>query len=136
MAQFDLFEWASKNRIRFEMPQGQQFSTEDLWGMPLKSKSANSPSLSVMARHVHSKIKETSELDFIEEKSVEDRTNERKLDILKHIIESRKEEQKKAEEQKLNKQQKEYIDQLLLDKKNEELRNKSPEELQRLRDSL
>lgn len=128
----NVFEWATKNRVRFDSGRGAILSVEDLWQLPLKAKTANSVSLDEVAKFIHRQIKENDELSFVDEKSTTDRTNELKFDLVKHIISVRKEEQKKAEQRKENKQRNELIQRILVEKEVSEFHEKSAEELRKI----
>ncbi len=122
----ELFEKASKNKLRFETVRG-TVSTEDLWDIPLKAK--DNFDLDTIAISIAKKIKESEELTFVGATSSSS-VNEFKLDILKHIIKIKIEENelKKVTLEKKEKEKK--LLEILSRKKDQALENKSVEELE------
>lgn len=118
----NIFERASRAKLRFESGKG-QLSTEDLWTLSLTS-------LDSIARNVNKKIKDQGEESFIEEKSNEDTEEVLRLDILKHVINSKKTSIEAAKKASETKAQIEQLQNLLLVKKTEELSKLSPAEIE------
>lgn len=118
----NIFERASRAKLRFESGKG-QLSTEDLWTLSLTS-------LDSIAKSVNKKIKDQGEESFIEEKSNEDTEEVLRLDILKHVINSKKTSIEAAKKASETKAQIEQLQNLLLVKKTEELSKLSPAEIE------
>ena len=100
----NLFEKASRQKLRFETVRG-VVSVEDLWEAPLTSK--NGYSLDDIAKGINRELKDTKEESFVEPSSTGSTTLELKLEILKHIIKTRQEENEaksKAQERRAIKQ--------------------------------
>lgn len=123
-----LFEIASKNKYRFQSPKG-NLTTEDLWDLPLTSKTTKM-CLDDLAKGIHKQLKDTSTISFVLPKTHGDKELETKLEIIKHIIAVRMEEADARTKARENKQKRDQILSLIDDKKNEELKKKSIEELE------
>jgi len=126
MSEVNLFAWATKNKIRFETSRG-SLTVEDIWTLPLTSR--NGLSLDTVAKELYRTVKEFDDISFVQESTKESTTAQHKLDIVKHIINERMEENRKKREREQNKEKNEQIRQLLQEKELEGLRNMSPEEL-------
>jgi len=122
----ELFEKTSKNKLRFETVRG-TVSTEDLWDIPLKAK--DNFDLDTIAISIEKKIKESEELTFVGATSSSS-VNEFKLDILKHIIKIKIEENELKKEKFEKKKKEKKLLEILSRKKDQALENKSVEELE------
>jgi hypothetical protein len=126
MDQMDIFANASRLKLRFATTVG-QISVEDLWDLPLTSESK--VNLNSIAKGLAKELRESSEDDFVGDKTVKTTTIELKFDIVKHIIDVRRAE---AEAKKLataKKAQNEKILAIIAKKQDESLEGKSVEEL-------
>lgn len=130
----DLFENATKYKYRFDSDAG-KLSSEDLWDLPLISRKLNVPSLDSVAKTIAKKIKESEEESFVVTTKT-NTLNEQKLEIVKHIIAIRLEENAKAEDRVKKKAHKELIKEAINKKQIEATTNKSLEELQAEYESL
>ena len=84
----DIFERASRGRIRFDSSRG-ELTTEQLWELPLTDR-ADRPDLDKIARAVNGELKSLDEGSFVKMKPDPRKADlELKLEILKHIIASR-----------------------------------------------
>ena len=117
----NIFERASRAKIRFNSSKG-QLITEDLWSLSLTN-------LDTIAKSVNRELKNETEESFIETKSKTTTDLELKLDILKHIISSKQAQELAAKQAVETRARKERIEQLILEKSDEELKGKSGEEL-------
>lgn len=116
------FEKATRLRLRFETSRG-NLNVEDLWRLPLVE-------LDKLAIALNKQLKESSEESFIKAKSKDNKLLELRFDIVKHIIEtllSEDEEKKKAADKRAKRGQ---LLELIAKKKNQELEEKSLEELE------
>lgn len=116
------FEEATRLRLRFETSRG-NLNVEDLWRLPLAE-------LDKLAIALNKQLKESSEESFIKAKSKDNKLLELRFDIVKHIIEtllSEDEEKKKAADKRAKREQ---LLELIAKKKNQELEEKSLEELE------
>lgn len=96
--QVNLFEIASRAKYRFASPRG-SLTVEDLWMLPLKTGEVN---LNSIALQLDKDMQQVSK-SFVDEVSVENQTLKNKFDIVLHIINVKKEEQKVKEEREANK---------------------------------
>jgi len=119
-----MFEYAARNKTRFTSPQG-ALSVEELWDLPLTK-------LNIVAQHIHREIKVGEEESFIATRSTNDDVLEQKLDIVKHIIKVRLEENATALDAKKDAAKREKILGLIEKKKDEDLGDLSVEELEAL----
>jgi hypothetical protein len=135
MENTNMFEKAVRSKLRFDSKVGaNSLSVEDLWDLPLKSK--NGLSLDSVAKTVHQKIKEEQEESFVDERSTENEILNLKMDLVKHVITVKKEEEKAKRDAAENKAMREQYDRLIAQKKNKELEDLSIEELEKRRNSL
>lgn len=87
----NIFEKASRSALRILSARG-YVTVEDLWNMPLTSKTGFD--LDTLAKTVNSELKRMSEESFVKTKQSEQVTLfQLKLDIIKHIIDTKQEEQ-------------------------------------------
>lgn len=118
-----MFEKASRMKLRFATRKG-TLSVEDLWDLSLAD-------LNILAKSLNKVLKESSEEDFLEVSNKVDVENKLKFDLALYILNTKKaESDAKAREQQV----KEECDQLLeilSEKRNDNLKNLSEEELLR-----
>lgn len=129
MTDLNLFEWATKNKVRFDIDRG-KITVEELWVIPLESTS--SVSLQSIAQGLYRKINEMEELNFVKKSTRSDTEVKRKFELVKYIIDARVEEKEKKEDQLKKKENDELIRSLIREKELDDLRNKSPEELRKM----
>jgi len=130
-AVLDLFQEATKRKLRFRSTQGQtNLSTEDLWDLPLDS--AQRASLQSVARATSADLKASAEEDFVSTKTSANQVDELRLSIVKHIIAVRLEERAAAANAAERKAKKSRLTELLAQKQDQELASKSAEEIQKL----
>ena len=122
----DIFEKATKLRLRFMTEKG-VLSTEDLWSLPLTSK--NGLSLNGIAVAVNKSLKASTEESFVEEKPSEDPILRLKLEIIKRIIEVKKEEAASAATARERAERKQNLLKLIREKEEGAMSEKSLEEL-------
>lgn len=124
-----MFEKASRTKLRFDTNRG-NVTSEDLWDMPLLS--TDGFSLDELARSIHKSIKESEGHSFVlKEESVDDDSVLR-MDIVKRVIEVKIQEDNDNENAAKKKVQKERIMEILVDKEDEFLKEKTTEELRDL----
>lgn len=86
----NIFERAARAKTRFPSPVG-DLTTEQLWDLPLTAKGER-PNLDAMARAVYVELKGIDEISFVDTKPDPRKTDlDLKLEILKHVIEAKKE---------------------------------------------
>ena len=129
------FEKASRRMLRFQTERGLR-STEQLWQLPMLDKAGSRLSLDTLAKAVNKELRDSEEESFVEEKSSRSEELELKMESLKHILGVRKEEAKERERRAVAAQQLKKIDEIIESKEDDALRNKSPEELRKIREEL
>lgn len=128
-----MFEKASRMKLRFETAKG-CLSVEDLWDLPLTS--ANGPSLDGVAIALDKKLKDTTNVSFVNKDPKTDQTTQLKFNIVCRIIEVRLAEQEAAARSKEIADERQKLLKLLDEKKDEALRAMTPEEIQKKLESL
>lgn len=126
----NLFEVASREKYRFPSVKG-DLTTEQLWDLPLTSRSGSEFDLDTVAKTVNAELKSVTEESFVSMAASNPAKAllETKLEIVKHIIAVRlawnearlAETKRKAEKAKLL--------ELIADKQDESLKSLSLEEL-------
>jgi len=123
-----MFDKATRLKLRFQSPKG-YVSTEDLWDFKLEQ-------LNTMAKTLNKQLKESSEVDFLLEKSEEDARLKLMFDIVLHIMDVKKAEQKAREDATARKAEKEKIKEILAKKQDDALEKLSEEELRKKLEEL
>lgn len=136
----NIFEYATRTKMRFETPrQAAVINVEDLWDLPLTSSKPNGISLDGVARIIAGKLNEHEKMQsFVAPNSNDTAVNDLKiaLEIVKHVINVRKEENeaKRAAEEK--ERQRRRIKELIAQKQDESLASKNVDELLELLNSM
>jgi hypothetical protein len=128
-----MFEEASRRKIRFATPFG-QWSVDDLWDMPLAPK-RGAYSLNELAIALHHQVQEGT-LSFIDPAGKPDPAIQLSFDIVKHIIEVRQTEARKAAEARAIADRKQKILGIMARKEDATLEAMSTEELRGLIEAL
>ena len=129
MSEVNVFEQASKIGLRYATNRG-TLSTDDLWNLKL-------PALDVIAMSYKKEIDDASDSEsFITKKPTVSKVTVLALEICKRIIEVKIEEKDVAEKTVANKQMKDRITQIIAEKQNGALQEKSLEELQEMANKL
>ncbi|HBF1879711.1 hypothetical protein JY816_05770 [Clostridioides difficile] len=123
----NVFEMATRNKFRFEF-RG-LISVEDLWDLKLEQ-------LDEVYKTLTTDMKKANEESLLKIKTKDQKELELKIKIVKYIVELRLAEIENRNKEKKKKEQKQYILELINKKENQELENKSIEELKSMVDSL
>ncbi|HGM1138938.1 TPA: hypothetical protein ACKOMO_001821 [Clostridioides difficile] len=123
----NVFEMATRNKFRFEF-RG-LISVEDLWDLKLDQ-------LDEVYKTLTTDMKKANEESLLKIKTKDQKEVELKIKIVKYIVELRLAEIENRNKEKKKKEQKQYILELINKKENQELENKSIEELKSMVDSL
>jgi hypothetical protein len=115
-----MFEQASRLKLRFR--HNGAIGVEDLWDLTLDS-------LNTLAKALNKELKESSEENFIDDKSPKDKVTELKFEIVKHVIGVKKSELAAAKDRKDKQARRRELLQILNEKETADLRNKSREDL-------
>lgn len=129
----NLFELATRKALRFDSSKG-KLTVEDLWNLPLESD--RSVSLDSVAIACNRELKNLAEESFVKTRTTRNTEAQMKLDIVKHIIAVRMEENTIARQAVEKKQRKEKIMRILESKQNAQLENLSTEELEKMLEEL
>ena len=116
----ELFKLAAKEKYRF--PFRGKISVEDLFDLTTSQ-------LDVVYKELKSQVKESSD-SLLKEVSTEDKELKNKIEIVKTIFEDKKTEAVQKEQVLAEKQRKERIKELIAQKKDQDLVDKSIEELE------
>lgn len=127
MSERNLFEVASREKFRF--PFRGLVSTEDLWDLDVKS-------LDSVFKVLNSELKQAKEESLLDVRSKQDVEIDMRIEIVKHIVGVKQAEQNARLLDKAKKEQKQKILTILESKKEDELKDKSVEELTALLDTL
>ena len=122
-----MFEMAVRNKLRF--PFRGFVSVEDLWDLSVEH-------LDSIFKTLNSQLKKAKEDSLLEVKSKQDTEVETKIEIVKYIVDVKLEEEKVRLQSKSNKEKKQKILEILSAKQNEDLQNKSADELREMLGSL
>lgn len=123
------FEKASRQKIRFNTVQG-TISVEDLWDLPLTS--VRGLNLNDIAKGISKQIKDAGEEDFVDNVKKPNEVLSLKLDLVKRVIEVKKDERDAAEREAARKAEKQRILELIDEKRDEKLKGKTEEELREM----
>lgn len=121
------FEMASRKHYRY--PYNGMISTEDLWEL-------NVSQLDFIFKKLKAQSRQAQEESLLTTKTQEDVDTENKIDIIRYIVEYKQNLQKEAEMAMKRKQQRARIEEILYERENADLRNKTPEELRAMLDEL
>jgi hypothetical protein len=129
------FEKASRKKLRFDTMRG-ALSVEDLWDLPLTARGKAVTNLDDIARGLHKQLKSGDDISFVIADRKSDETVQLKFDIVKHIIDVRVTEAKRALEDEERAARKQRILAIIADRQDEDLRKMPTEELQKALVSL
>ncbi len=127
MENVNLFEKAVRTKMRF--PFKGMVSVEDLWDLNVKD-------LDSIFQALNSRLKQSKEESLLNRKTPQDEELELKIEIIKHIVQVKVEEENLKVKEKEQKEEKQKILSILHSKQDEELHNKSPEELKQMLEEL
>lgn len=123
------FEKAIKLKLRFKCPRG-LLTIEDLYDIPLTEGDIN---LEKIAVDLYKELNEIAEISFVKKtQNTKKDIIQLKFDIVKHIIDTRIKESQEKEKESENMFIKNKIKKIIEDKENEDLKNKSIDELKEL----
>jgi hypothetical protein len=122
-----LFEQATRQKLRFPSNRG-ELTVEDLWTMPLQSKSGFD--VDTVAKTVNSKIKELSEDSFVSTKPSKALAQQQlMLDVIKHVIAVRLAEAAAKEKRVAQKAERARLEALLESRQQAEEANLTQEQI-------
>ncbi len=118
----NIFENASKTKVRFETSKG-EVSVEELWDLSLTS-------LDSIAKVISKELKEASEESFISKKSSANTKLELKMEIIKYVIQGRLKEVEDSKTMAEKRAQVAFFEDLLNKKKTQSLESLSESEIE------
>lgn len=124
----NIFEQASREAFRFSSVAG-LLTVEQLWTLPLTAK--NMVDLDHVARSANDQLKAAQEESFVKPKVTGSTDLATKLEIVKHIIAVRQEENKAKTDAVAKAEQKRRLLEVLHEKKQGELQNLTVEEIEK-----
>jgi putative N-acetylmannosamine-6-phosphate epimerase len=130
----DLFLKASRLKLRFDSAKG-PINVEDLWDLPITSdKKMN---LADIGLAIKAKLDSVAGLSFVKQAiPTADATDQLRFDIIRHVIETKQEENAAASTARDNAQKKQRILQLIAEKEDDSLKGKSLDDLKAMAESL
>jgi hypothetical protein len=128
----NIFEYATRNKLRFASPRG-ELSVEQLWDIPLRSRDPKDDfNLNAVAKTANKALKDISEENFVETTKTAQHTRlEMAMEVVKYVIETKLAEEEKAKKRAENKQEKEKLLGILAEKQAGKLSELSEKELQK-----
>lgn len=132
-----MFERAAREKFRFTTPQG-MLTVEDLWDLPLTARAGSRvANLDDIAKELNKKVKATEEETFVPRRRKRaDTVAAAMLEIVKHVITVKVEEEEAAETAKAAKDRKQLLLGLIAKKENEKLEQSSVDELRAMVEAL
>lgn len=121
MEKKNLFEMATRNKMRF--PFRGMVSVEDLWDLSVQN-------LDSIFKTLNAEKKQADEESLLNTKTKEDELLDIQIEIVKHIVSVKVEESNAKAKAKEEKERKQKIMAVLSAKKEQDLQNKSIEELE------
>ena len=123
----NMFEFATRSKMRF--PFKGQISVEDLWDLRVED-------LDTVFKSLNKQVKQTKEESLLATKTTEDTILDTQIAIVKYIFDVKVQETNARLLEKERKEQKQKIMSILATKQEQELQNKSVEELQKMLDKI
>jgi len=128
----NLFEKASRLKLRFASAKG-KVTVEDLWDLPLTTRTAHGLSLDNLAKAANREIKTTEEESFVTVNKTKDESiAELMLEVLKYIIKVKLAEAQNKQDAKLLRLKKEKILDIIASKEDESLMNTDIADLKKM----
>lgn len=122
-----MFEVATRSKMRF--PFRGLISVEDLWDLSPQN-------LDVIFKSLNSELKQVKEESLLDTKTKEDKELDVKIEIVKHIVNVKLDEENSRLKAKAQREQKQKIMEILSTKQDESLQNKSVDELKAMLEEL
>lgn len=123
----NMFEYATRNKVRF--PFKGQISVEDLWDL-------RTDDLDTVFKTFNRQVKQSEEESLLVTKTAEDTALDVQIAIVKHIFDIKMQEANARLLDKERKAQKQKIMAILANKQEQELQNKSVDELQKMLEEI
>lgn len=128
-----MFEQAIRLKLRFDSAKG-LLSVEDLWDLPLTS--ARGTNLDDIARDLYTQLRSGNDVSFVNPEKKSDTTVQLRFDVVKHVIDTRLDENKAAANAAATKERKQKLLSIIEQKEGEALSSLSVEELRKMVEGL
>ena len=128
MKKKDMYKYAAKQSLRYDTARG-TLNTEDLFGLSLAD-------LDVLAKSLNRQIKEADEESFIKPVTANTMPLKVSFEIVKDVIATKIADQEAAEKRIETRKKKQRIMELIAQKQDEALSDKSEEDLKKMLDEL
>ena len=122
-----MFEVAVRTKMRF--PFKGQISVEDLWDLSVEN-------LDSIFKTLNSQLKQAKEESLLTTRTKQDQELDTKIEIIKHIVSVKQEEENQRLKAKEQREKKQKIMEIMANKQDVDLQNKSLEELQSMLNEL
>jgi len=132
----EMFEKATRIKLRFETGSKGVITAEDLWDIPLTTTQGNQLSLDNLARYLARQLKDSEIGSFVVKTTKTDEILKLKFDIVKYIIDVKMAEAEEATKAREKAQQKRRLLEILGRKKDAELEGKSSEDIEKMINEL
>lgn len=123
----NIFEYATRNKFRY--PYKGVLTTEDLWDLDVTD-------LNEIFKSLRAEEKRSEEESLLAKPSKKDVILATKIAVVKHIVNVKLGDAKRASEEKERADRKQKLMSILANKQDEELMNKSAEEIQQMIDEM
>lgn len=123
----NIFEFAIRNKLRF--PFKGLISVEDLWDLSVRE-------LDNIFKTLNAQVKKSQEESLLATKSKEEEILSVQIELVKYIVETKLAEAEAVKQSRELKEKKQKIMELISAKQDEDLHNKSIDELQAMLDEL
>lgn len=128
----NIFEYAARNKIRFQSSRG-ELTVEQLWDVPLRA-AGNYPdfSLNTVAKLANDQVKVLNEENFVDTKRTSKHVRaEIALVLVKHVIDTKLEEENKAKKRADAKEEEKLLLQALANKQGEKFDSMTEAQIQK-----
>lgn len=134
MATINNFEYAARHKLRFTSPRG-EISVEQLWDVPLRSK--DDFNLNTIAKAANKALKDATEESFVETSRTALHVRlEVSLELVKHVIETKINDEETAKKRADNKVEREKLLAILAEKQTGKLSALTEEEVKKRIEAL
>ena len=124
-----MYEYAARNKLRFTSSKG-ELTVEQLWDVPLRSK--DDFNLDTIAKAANRALKAATEENFVQaERTPSSYKAEVRLELVKHVIQTKLYEAEAAKRKAANKEEREKLLKILAEKQEGKLSELTERELQK-----
>lgn len=130
----NIFEQASRMSLTFATSKGTLYP-HDLWHLPLSS-NTNKLSLDEIAKELYKQLQDDKSISFVEDTTPANQLIQLRFDIVKYIIDVKKVQQAEAKLRRETAEKKQRLLELIANKEDQELANKSLDELKAMVEAM